>query len=40
MTSVAAIQGSILDMDAELASRSGWLNMGRDRQGLDADSGK
>jgi hypothetical protein len=38
--SFAVTQDSILDIDEELGIRSGWLNIGRERQGLDADSGK
>ena len=34
------IQLSMLFMETELGKRSGWLNMGRDKQGLVVDSGR
>lgn len=38
--SAEGIQCSIFDIEAELDIRSGWLNIGRERHGLEADSGK
>lgn len=34
------IQFSMLFIETELGMRSGWLNIGRDKQGLVVDSGR